>query len=156
MPIRVKISCSLKQWNWVRRRALSLIDKQQGGKLFTLKHFISCTIDEFSKGTASLRRYAITSADNINVLYFVKSTRITFLNSTPYEDFRESDISIRFKVPMWLSCVSRGSNVFHPCSHFLFGDGGTIAAAFFQPQGRHPQQQHSFRMGNILPHTSTV
>ena len=37
------------------------------------------------------------------------------------------------------------SRVFHPCSHFLFGDGGTIAAAFFQPQGRHPQQQHSFR-----------
>ena len=57
---------------------------------------------------------------------------------------------------MCFSCVSRGSNVFHPCSHFLFGDGGTIAAAFFQPQGRHPQQQHSFRMGNILPHTSTV
>ena len=57
---------------------------------------------------------------------------------------------------MCISCVSRGSNVFHPCSHFLFGDGGTIAAAFFQPQGRHPQQQHSFRMGNILPHTSTV
>ena len=89
------------------------------------------------------------------VLVFVESTPISFLYSTPYEDFWESDILISYKVPMCFSCVSRGSNVFHPCSHFLFGDGGTIAAAFFQPQGRHPQQQHSFRMGNILPHTTS-
>ena len=30
---------------------------------------VFCTIDEFSEGAASLRRYGITFADNIDVLY---------------------------------------------------------------------------------------
>ena len=35
----------------------------------TLKYSKVCTIDEFSEGAASLRRYGITFADNIDVLY---------------------------------------------------------------------------------------
>ena len=50
----------------------SLIEKQQGEKKTYLKKFQwpLCTIDEFSKGAASLdKRHGITFADNIDVLY---------------------------------------------------------------------------------------
>jgi hypothetical protein len=45
---------------------------------------VYCTIDEFIKGAASLRRYGITFDDNINIMYmlmFIFSVKRTYLEN---------------------------------------------------------------------------